>query len=250
VFLVGFPRSGTTLLDQLLDSHPAIQVIEEQPMIDIIKNSIAQLPDGYPGALPALSDADLIALRDAYFKLLDRRAETTPGQLVIDKFPLNLTHLPLILNLFPDARILLAIRHPCDVVLSCFMQPFNANNAMENFHSVKECAFMYEQVMGLWFRYRELFDFNHMMIRYEDVITEFGVQTDTLFSFLDLEVHDEVGNFSQHARNRGRIATPSYNQVSRPIYKDAMYRWKKYRQYLEPELPRLNRFIDAFGYSQ
>jgi len=160
IFLIGFPRSGTTLLDQILDSHPALQVIEEQPLIEKIRHGLARTAAGYPAALATL-DADRIRkLRQQYFDHANRHLEAGAGTHFIDKLPLNTVDIGLIARLFPEARIILALRHPCDVCLSCFMQAFAPNDAMANFYTIEDTARLYAEVMGLWRHYENLLPLN------------------------------------------------------------------------------------------
>ena len=149
-FLIGFPRSGTTLLERVIDSHPKIQTLEEQPMIRQLRDEVAQLSGGYPDALAHLSESQQKRLRKRYFKEVDARIERRPDSLIVDKMPLNTAHVALIHRVFPDARFILALRHPCDVCLSCFMQDFRPNYAMANFFTLESTITFYKAVMGLW----------------------------------------------------------------------------------------------------
>ena len=126
VFIVAFPRSGTTLLEQMLDAHPALVTMDEQPFLQQAIDQIADLGIDYPAALARLTTTQLAQVRTHYWSLTRRKVQLAPGQRLIDKNPLNLLRLPAIRRLFPNAQILLAIRHPCDVVLSCFMQHFRS----------------------------------------------------------------------------------------------------------------------------
>ncbi len=133
VFLVGFPRSGTTLLDQILDGHPRLQVMEEKPALFDIRSTIDTMPGGYPSALASLKETDIQNLRDRYLRNVERHIDRRPGTILVDKLPVNICSIPLIVRLFPNSRIILALRHPCDVVLSNFMQDYKLNDAMANF---------------------------------------------------------------------------------------------------------------------
>jgi len=191
-FLVGFPRSGTTLLDQILDSHPLIQVIEEQPMLDVLKSMISKLPGGYPEALSTLEEADIQELRKAYCSLLNKFTSTFPDKILIDKYRLNLIHVGLIKAIFPHAKFIFALRHPCDVVLSCFMQPFKLNNAMANFYSLEDSAYLYHRALGLWIKYTGLFAFDYHTVKYEQLVDSFELVIRELFAFLKVDWHDGV----------------------------------------------------------
>ena len=140
------------------------------------------------------------------------------------------------------------MRHPCDVVLSNFMQNYGMNAAMASFFSLKDTTFTYEQVMGLWLKYIQNFQVNFQMIKYEMLLSDFNGETRRLLDFLEVDWDDDVVNYHQHAKNRGIINTPSYQSVTEPIYHHASYRWKRYEAYLNPYIKKLTPFINEFGY--
>ena len=246
-FLVGFPRSGTTLLDSILRSHPEIGVVEEKPMVGAMSKAFKQ--GQTIEIFNTLSEADLLGLRDAYFKELklhlDRDDE---GKLVVDKFPLNIAHVGLIHRVFPDAKFILALRHPCDCVLSCFMQTFKLNEAMMNFLSLEQSARLYAAIMELWSVYRQKLGIDVHVVKYEDLVQDLEGTCKPLIRFLGLEWDDNLHNYQKTALQRGSIHTPSYSQVIQPLYKQASGRWTNYRKQMEPVLPVLQPWIEAFGY--
>jgi len=247
VFLVGFPRSGTTLLDQILSSHPAIQVIEEKSMIANVLTTLGE-PQKYPAILAELETAQILDLRRRYHAEAARFIEPTAGGLLVDKLPLNIIHVGLIMRLFPRARIILALRHPCDACLSCFMQSFGYNDAMANFYTLEDAARFYAASMGLWQHYVDVMPVNYHMIKYEDVVADLEGQARRLLEFLGVEWDPCVLEYNQFARSRERINTPSYEQVTEKIYTRARYRWQRYEEQMRPVMPVLAPFIDYFGY--
>ncbi len=136
VFLVGFPRSGTTLLEQVLDSHPRLQTLDEKPMAEIMERAFLDMSRGGSNALTDLSGEQIARLRSIYWEEAARHVVRQPGTLLVDKLPLNIIRVPLLWRVFPEARFILAIRHPCDVTLSCLMQNFGINDAMVGLVSV------------------------------------------------------------------------------------------------------------------
>jgi tetratricopeptide (TPR) repeat protein len=247
VFLLGFPRSGTTLLDQILDAHPALCSIEEKPTVDAIKRRVAAMPQGYPDQLSALSADDIVALRQLYGAEADRYRGDRPGALLVDKMPLNTIDVGLIHRLFPHAKILLSLRHPCDVVLSGFIQAFRPNASMIHFASLDGTARFYVQVMTLWRHYAAVLPLDVLTVRYEDLVADFPGQARRVLDFLGVPWDEAVLGYADHARARA-IATPSYHQVVQPIYARSIGRWRSYRQDLEPILPVLAPLVAAFGY--
>jgi len=248
-FLVGFPRSGTTLLNQVLDTHSAIQTLEEKPPASKIMDAVRSMPRGYPHALPDFDALDVAYLREAYFRSAVEHGATDPSKLVVDKFPLHITMVDLLHRVFPEARFLFALRHPCDVVLSCFMQNFRLNEAMASLCTLADAVALYTRTMDLWELYRTQLPLTVHTIRYEDVVDDFEGQVRTLCDFLGVPWEDSLRQFSARALDRGRINTPSYAQVSKPIYREARFRWERYREHLEPYLPTLQPYIERFGYS-
>lgn len=249
IFLVGFPRSGTTLLDQILDSHPGLATIEEKPLIDIVKAALESRFGPYPEALARLDAAALDALRAVYWDAASVFVVPTPGVRLVDKMPLNLVDAGLIHRLFPDAPILLALRHPCDVVLSAFFQPFRLNPAMAQFTTLPDTAACYAACMGLWLQYRRVLAAMPVVAtRYEDMVADMGGETARILDALGLPWDDAVLGYRDHARGRA-ISTPSYHQVVQPIYARSVARWRHYADQFKPVLPILAPFVGTFGYT-
>lgn len=248
VFLVGFPRSGTTLLEQILDCHPALQTMEEMPAAAAMEQIFLSRNGDRPEALADLDPVQVGELRQAYYSEVGRHLKRRPGALLVDKMPLNLVRVPLIWRVFPNARFILALRHPCDVCLSCFMQSFAANEAMASFSTLESTVRTYAAVMGLWQDYARALPLRHHALRYEDMVADLEKETRILLDFLGVEWNEAVLNHTEHARQRSIINTPSYHQVTQPIYQHAKYRWKRYVREFEPMMPALYPFIERFGY--
>jgi tetratricopeptide (TPR) repeat protein len=248
VFLIGFPRSGTTLLDQILDAHPALSTMEEKDAVDQVRRAVERMPEGYPDALAGLNADALRELRRLYFNEMDRWLGPLDERTPVDKMPLNAIDAGLICRLFPRARLLVAIRHPCDVVLSGFMQAMKPNAAMVLFDSLGSTARFYAQVIGLWLRYREVLPQSVLTVRYEDLVADFAGETRRVLDFLGLPWDDAVLSYAERAKARA-IATPSYHQVVQPIYRRSLGRWRNYADAFAEVLPILRPFIQEFGYS-
>ncbi len=244
VFLVGFPRSGTTLLDTILMGHPDTVVMEEQPPLNLVDKALGGLE-----AIAAPDDAGIRAARAHYYAEVAKVADLPPGKMLIDKSPLFLSMVPQIHRLFPDARFILALRHPCDVLLSCFMSNFRLNSAMANFLRLEDAAEFYDLTFSHWERSRELFPLKVHTIVYEELIEDVGAAVRPLFGFLGLGWHEAALDHQATAKGRGLVTTASYSQITEPIYKRAAGRWERYRQHLEPILPKLAPWVDKFGYT-
>ncbi len=248
VFMVGFPRSGTTLLDQILDAHPRIRVIEEQPVLAGLGSEFARQPATVAERIAAMEEPEAERLRADLAARAARWGERGGGAVVVDKMPLNTVYLPLALRLFPRAKVILSVRHPCDCCLSCFMQPIRLNPAMASFTSIDGATALYVRVMAIWQRVAAELTPDCVQVRYEDLIGDVEGTARRVLEFLELEWDEAVLDHTGHARTRGVIRTPSFRQVSEPIYTRSRGRWESYRPQMEPYLERLRPFIDGFGY--
>lgn len=247
-FLVGFPRSGTTLLDQILSSHPRLVVLEEKENLqDLLRDFVTN--DTGLERLASMNSAALEPYRRKYWaRVAEALPQRNPEKLFIDKLPLNTLCMPLIARLFPAARFLFAVRDPRDVVLSCYMRAFGLNEAMRNFLTLAGTAELYAGVMQIGIRCHERFGGRVHLIRYESLVDDLEGAARDLCAFLKLDWDPAMLRFQDTARKR-RINTPSYHQVVQPVYASARARWRHYREYLQPVLPRLQPFVDFFGYT-
>ena len=248
VFLVGFPRSGTTLLDTILRGHPGVTVVEELPMVQEMRELLGGTADCE--RLKDLDEDGIRQLREAYFAELRRhQGEIAQDTVIIDKLPLNIVHAGLIARVFPAAQFILALRHPCDCVLSCYMQSFRLNNAMANFLDLETSAILYDRAMRLWCTYAKVLELNVHEHRYEELVGDFDGATGRLLEFLGLEWDERVRDYRETALARGRINTPSYNQVTEKLYTHAAGRWESYREQMDAVLPLLELWARRWGYA-
>jgi hypothetical protein len=213
VFVVGFPRSGTTLLEQILDSRPGLKSFDEKPYL-----------------VKTLLEFNALGLR------------------VVDKNPLNWVYLPFIQTIFPQSNIILALRHPLDVVLSCYMQ--NLRSTGNLYSSIDRIAELYVAMADFWQRLQPDFKVAILTTCYEDLIADPMAETQRLAMFLDMPWNESWLDSAEHARRKGIISTPSYAQVLEPLNSRAIGRWRHYRPYFDPEvMARLTPAIAAMGYS-
>jgi tetratricopeptide (TPR) repeat protein len=245
VFVVGFPRSGTTLLDTLLMNVDGVHVLEEQPFLALATQPTGLTEEG----LATLDDAGAAALRKSYFDQAD--AVTPPGtRLLVDKHPLHMVRIATIRRLFPDAKIVLVERHPCDAVLSCFMANFRLNTAMRSFTTLEETARVYDAAFTIFERGISLFpELKVHRVRYERMIADLELELRGLLDFLGLDWQPQYADHRTSALARGPVKTASYAQITEPLYTRALARWERYRQPLAPVMPILAPWIDALGYA-
>ena len=248
VFLVGFPRSGTTLLDTILRSHSGVQVVEEQPILQDVKlllekNGIADL-SSYN-----ISPEILQMAREKYEHNIQQYLErSVKSDVWIDKLPLNIFHVPWINILYPQAKFIFALRHPMDVILSCWMQNFKLNPSMVNMVDLDQTVEFYCLAMSTFKVARERYRLCVHEIKYEDLITDMKKETSALLEFLNLKWEPELENYRATAIQRGQINTPSYSQVVQPLYEKSKYRWLNYEKFLNKYLPDVEQWINHFGY--
>jgi len=249
IFLIGFPRSGTTLLDTVLRSHPMINVIEEKPIVDTVVAHLGKTVDRE--VIAALSKNTLDALRKIYIAELEKCCPNYKSKkVIVDKFPLNLIHVPIINAIFPNAKFIFMLRHPCDCVLSCFMQNFELNAAMVNFLDLTNTANLYSNIMKLWTIYLKNINMNIEIVKYEDLISDLEGTSKKIVNFLDLSWEPKMLEFHKTGLARSQIKTPSYSQVTEKLYSHADGRWKNYSKNLGCIIETLEPWIKEFSYSK
>jgi tetratricopeptide (TPR) repeat protein len=246
VFLLGFPRSGTTLLEQVLASHPDVVTLDERTAAIDAETEFLTGKDGYE-RLARLQGEDLKLFRDAYWGRIRAFGLDVRGKVFIDKFPLATTKLPLIARLFPHARVLFAVRDPRDVTLSCFRRGFGMNPSMYQFTSLEGTARFYNAVMQLAQVSRAALPLQVHEVRYETLVEDFDAHARAAADFIGLPWNDAMRDFAATAASRP-IRTPSASQVRRGLYSDAVQQWRRYRLHLKPVLPLLAPWVEAYGY--
>ena len=248
VFIVGFPRSGTTMLEQMLDAHPRYVSMDERTLLQTCVESMEADGLAYPAQLDRLGAKALAGLRALYRAEAAKVVDLGPGQILVDKNPLNMLRLPMIRRLFPNARIILALRHPCDVLLSCYMQNFRSPAFMMLCSSLERLASSYVNSMRFWIHHQPLLRPETLILRYEDTVGDFLPQVERIAQFLGIEDRRPLEEFSAHAAGKGYISTPSYSQVVEPVNARAVARWKAYRHWFEPVFPILQPIADHWNY--
>ncbi len=248
VFLIGFPRSGTTLLDTILRSHPEIDVLEEKPLINSVEQIIKSKFECSLDKLHKLTSKDLDYLRNHYLEILRNNCDNKNAKILIDKFPFQTVCLPLINLLFPNSKIIFTHRNPYDTVLSCFQQSFEPNNAMANFRSIESASRIYDLTMSIWLDYKEKLRMNHITSKYEDLIEDFDKHILKILNFLNVSWDENIKNYRNTAHDRGKINTPSSSQVVQPLYKSSIDKWKNYEKYFKNSNRYLHKWISYFKY--
>lgn len=250
VFVVGFPRSGTTLLEQLLDAHPGLQSMDEQLAVEATIEELRSVGHRYPQDLGRLDTATLTSARRRYWHEVGKAVELRPGARLVDKYPFNAVRLPIIAQAFPESRVVMLLRHPADACLSCYMQKFKLNLGTRYWVSLESTTALYTRMMTTWLAHSTATQLPVYTLRYEDLVADMPRCMHELLDFLGLPWDERILGYAQRAKTRGRISTPSYSQVVEPIYRKAIGRWQRYAHYMEPHLSTLDPFVDRFGYRE
>ncbi len=246
IFLVGFPRSGTTLLENVLAAHPNVVTLEEKDCLEAASATYLT-SDQTLERLARINPGEALRQRDVYWSMVRKFGVEPRGRVFIDKMPLSTVLLPLIAKLFPDARILFARRDPRDVVLSCFRRRFAMSAAMYQFLNLESAGAYYDAVMRISELYRDLLPLPVHVVRYESLVDDFDGTTRAACDFLGLEWNQSMHDFAVKARARG-ISTPSAAQVARGLNREGQGTWRRYRDQMAPVVPILERWVRRFGY--
>lgn len=251
VFLLGFPRSGTTLVENVLASLAGVAALEERPTLLEADNAYlmgnrAAVADGI-ARFAALDQAGLEHLRSAYWDKVGAAGVPAAARAFVDMDPLKGSRLPLIARLFPQARIVIMRRDPRDVVWSCFRTNFAMSSGTLEFTTLERAARHYDALMRLTDLARERLPLAMMELHYHRLVQDFDATTRELCKFLGLEWSEALRDFDRTAEQRG-VATASAGQVRRGLY-DGTRQWQPYARQFEPVMPILQPWIERFGYS-
>ncbi len=252
-FLGGHPRSGTTLMEQILGAHPEIRAFDEPEAFPIeILDALcpAQSPKGLTlHELDGLPAARRAGLRARYFKSLMREMpDGSATGIFLDKNPSPTHSLHLWLRLFPELKVIIALRDPRDVVISCYLQNLPLNPATANFLSLERTAKHYADLMDVWLRLRELGGFDWIEMRYHEVVANPEGEGRRVTEFLGLPWHPQQAGHQEAARKK-ILHSPTYFEAAKPVYKQAVERWPNYARVLAPWQERLAPYGKAFGYA-
>jgi tetratricopeptide (TPR) repeat protein len=246
VFLVGFPRSGTTLLEVLLDGHSDVASSEEHEFLTRGVLRFMREPLDL-GPLLRADETQLRALRRAYWEDVRHAGIDVVGKVFVDKHPLHTLKLPLIARLFPQAKVLFARRDPRDVVLSCFRRRFKMNAAMYELLTLRGAADFYAAVMGFAEQVQPILGLKWRVVRYESLIADLAREMHAICEFLELGWLPGMADFGARAQAREH-ATPSTAQLARGLQGSSVQSWRHYTSSLQPILPMLQPWVTRFDY--
>jgi tetratricopeptide (TPR) repeat protein len=251
-FLGGHPRSGTTLLEQILGAHPSIAAIDEsEAFVQQVWHPLAPMQATAPLTSDALENMDedqIEVLRERYFKSVLREIDgDLGGRLLLDKNPSPTAALHLWLRVLPETRVIIALRDPRDVVVSSFFQNLMLTPTNVNFLSLERTVKHYGDLMDVWLQVRDLGGFAWIESRYESVVDDPGSEGRRVTEFCGLPWHPDQASPATAARKKVLFA-PTFSDVAQPIHKRALGRWHHYAAALEPHLPQLAAYCERLGY--
>ncbi|KAF0184581.1 MAG: sulfotransferase [Alphaproteobacteria bacterium] len=245
VFILGFPRTGSTLLEQCLSGHPDVLTSDESNALGIATASLLAERDPF-AALRDTDDAVLNEMRGRYWRHMKQRAPVTARKYFIDKMPFNSVLMGFIPSLFPTAKIVFAVRDPRDIVLSCFRQRFSMNAATAELCTLADSVRLFCAVMRLSEMCRAKLPAPILDCRYEDLVADLPGALSRISDFTGIPWHDDMVHFSQRAK-RQPLTTVSAPQLTKGLY-DGSGGWLRYEKFLTPHLPALAPWISRFGY--
>jgi len=240
-FLGGHPRSGTTLLERILDAHPAVAALDEPPaFLNVLQPEFHKSQN--------LSSQRVNKLRQLYIQtLLQEIGPGATGKMLLDKNPSPTARLPLWLRVFPELHVLIALRDPRDVVLSCYFQNIPLNAVNVNFLSFERLAKHYADLMDVWLAVRQWEGFHWLETKYEDIVSDMEKEGRRVTHFLGLVWHEDQVRFHEQSLKKQHYS-PTYQDVTRPIYTRSVARWRAYEKHLAHILPEMDKYCRILGY--
>ena len=242
VFLLGYPRSGTTLVENIIASLPAVSALEERPTLREADQDFMS-GEGIL-RLGTLDQAAARPYRQAYWARVAKAG--AGGPTFVDMDPLKGIRLPIIARLFPDARVLIMRRDPRDVVLSCFRTNFALTSAAFEYVTLESAAKHYAALMELTELSLAKLPINAQIVRYDELVRNFDATTKSMCAFIGLPWSSDIRNFNKTAIVRG-VATASAAQVRKPLY-DGTRQWERYATHFGPALDILRPWVERYGF--
>jgi tetratricopeptide (TPR) repeat protein len=246
VFLMGFMRSGTTLLEQALSLHPDVATLEETEALANAGAALLGQPGGF-SQIASMDPATVARARSLYFQAVRDAGVEPAGKVLIDKLPFNGIKLPLIAKLFPEARIVFAIRDPRDVVLSCFQKRLQPNGFSYEMRSLEGAARFYASYMDLVRAYRARLPLSILDHRHEALIADFEGSVREACDFIGLDFRADMIGFHATARE-GKVMSQTSRQLREGLNAKGLGRWRRYAAEMAPVLPILDPWVRAHGY--
>jgi hypothetical protein len=242
--MLGFPRSGTTLLENMLASHPAIETFEEIPSWQ----SMRQITGPFASKKLALPRGDALKARARYYREIEQNKKKIGATIFIEKLPIRSADAVMLEKMFPQKKYIFSIRHPYDVVLSCFKQYFQRNGAMDNFTTIEDACQLYDFTMNQWFKIFGLESERVCYVYYHRLIENMQDEVTKVLSFVGTGWDDGILQFARNSDERSN-RTPSYSKVRQGVSLGVQTSWRNYAfLFRKPEARQLDRWVKLFGY--
>ena len=234
------PRSGSTLLEQILASHSQVDGTRELPDLGIVSQMLNNRERGtlYPGGIRKMKPSEIFELGKTYLDRAERHRVGAP--FFTDKMPNNFAHIGLIATILPNAKIIDARRHPLDSCVGCFKQHWALGQTYTyDMFELGEFYLEYDSLMSHW---ESVLPGKVLRVQYEDVIDDLETQVRSVLSFCNLPFEDSCLNFHKTKRS---VATASSEQVRQPIYNKSVNSWKRFESHIEPLIEILEPILDT-----
>ena len=250
--LTGFPRSGTTLMEQVLDAHPKVVSLEER---DLMAREVLPAMHGkLTAAVPFMEILNQISpdqiqeqrkfIWEAFKSMGGRPLD---GLVHVDKNPAYNLLIPFYLRIFPETRLLIALRDPRDVLLSCYLRYLPLNPMSVTFLTLASTAHRYALDMTAWLKFSVMIPDQWAEIRYEDMVGNLEPEARRICETLGVDWDRDMLNYREKLSGK-RVNSPTYTDVTKPIYSSSIGRWRNYQKHLEPYFAPLEPFLEAFDY--
>jgi hypothetical protein len=222
--------------------------MDEQPFLKRALDDAVACGITYPSQLGKLTAEQREYIRGRYWERVARKVALQPGKRLVDKNPLNLMRLPLIRRIFPNSPLIVAVRHPCDTLLSCYFQHFRAPDLVLMCRDLATLAGNYRAAFDFWYSQAALLKPRSYELRYETLVADFEPEVRALSEFLQLPWDAAMLEPGTHASGKSFISTPSYSQVVQPVSAKAVGRWKNYERHFQGCLPSLMPVLQRWDY--
>lgn len=259
VLLTGCPRSGTTLIEKILDSHSGVVSADElnafasyilPKLLMSISSQGENMDQLNADHLDLISDQVLQREERRYGKYLEAAMNESIGdRILLDKNPSLTFQIPAMLKVWPNTKILYALRDPRDIALSCFFRWLPMNSVSVRYLSLEDTLKRTAEELGAWKKIKKLLPTEaYLETRYEDTVANKEAEASNILQWMGLQWQDDMNDYRKHMSSRG-VNSPTYEAVEKPIYKNALGRWKNYQSHFSSLSPQFEQILEELNYT-